>query len=106
MIIEKARADRRGGGVAIFLKANLLTTEITLPLKTTFEAVCAQVLTGNGHLILLLVYRPGSIAPTEEFFDELTTVLADLVVKPMPLLIGGDFNLHVQDIESSDFKCF
>lgn len=32
-------------------------------------------------------------------------MLEDLAAKPMPLLIGGDFNLHVQDSESSDFKC-
>ena len=31
------------------------------------------------------------------FFDELTTVLESLVLNSCPVLIGGDFNVHVED---------
>jgi len=53
--------------------------------------------TANGmSFILLSLYRPGSIHPASLFYDELTTVLEALVLRSCPVIIGGDFNVHVE----------
>jgi len=46
---------------------------------------------------MLTVYRPGSCYVTGTFFEELSTVLETLVTHGCPVIISGDFNIHVED---------
>jgi len=48
---------------------------------------------------MLTVYRPGSCYVIGTFFEELSTstVLETLVTHGCPVIIGGDFNIHVED---------
>jgi len=48
-----------------------------------------------GHVVLLGVYRPGSQALSEAFFDELSAVFKWLSVYNCPVVVCGDFNVHV-----------
>ena len=44
------------------------------------------------------MYRPGSARrPTSQFFDDLATLFESLVLLRCPFVIGGDFNVHVED---------
>jgi len=45
--------------------------------------------------MLLVVYRPGSSAATEEFFDELHLVITAVSTSSCETIIVGDFNIHV-----------
>ena len=69
-------AKANHGGDAAFISSGLRYKTIAPPLKTTtFESVC---FTGTGTattVTVLLLYRPGSVAVTDEFFDELTAYL-------------------------------
>ena len=46
-------------------------------------------------VLLLVVYRPGSQAVTDEFFDELQLVLTSIQSTAHEAVIVGDFNVHV-----------
>jgi hypothetical protein len=65
----------------------------------------------------LLIYRPGSIAVSDEFFIELSSLLDDLATLAEPVFITGDLNIRLDrpdDVnarklsalfESYDFTC-
>ncbi|ESO08327.1 hypothetical protein HELRODRAFT_169136 [Helobdella robusta] len=45
------------------------------------------------------VYRPGSRVAYKLFFDELAHVVEGLTVSNIPLLMAGDFNIHLEDVD-------
>ena len=47
------------------------------------------------HWSLSYVYRPGSTAPTTQFFDDLADVLERASTYACPLILLGDVNLHL-----------
>jgi len=49
--------------------------------------------------VLLGVYRPGSQALLELFFDELSAVFERLLAYNCPVVACGDFNVHVDHID-------
>jgi len=67
----------------------------TLKPTTTFEHLCCHVTARGNHFLLLGVYRPGSFAATAAFFDELAVVLEQLCTYRCPIVVTGDFNVHV-----------
>ena len=79
--IFKHRVNRRGGGVAIFVKSNLVFTAILIQ---DLEAVGVQILSDNGFSITCLtVYSP----PTVKLkLETLLEKLGDSTI------ITGDFN--------------
>ena len=62
---------------------------------TTFEYLCGYASTNNSHFLLLGAYRPGSQPVTAAFFDELSAVFEQLLTYQCPVVICGDFNIHV-----------
>ena len=63
-----------------------------------------RLTTSSGPVVIMNVYRPGSERPSSLFFEELTEVLETLVVHCCPVVIGGDFNVHVQDANDPDTR--
>ena len=74
-----------------------MCTRIDLPKLSSFEGLCTRLSVGGESFIFLSIYRPGTLPAPATFFDELTTVLESLVLNSCPVLIGGDFNVHVED---------
>ena len=82
-VIEEARPIPAGarldsvdfinhGGVVILARSGLQLRKIdTLGNYTTFEYVCGRVVSSAVHITLIAVYRPGSVPPSVEFFDEI-----------------------------------
>ena len=56
---------------------------------------------GNKYIRLVTVYRPPPLkknsTSTSMFFDEFSSVLEELAAWTSPLLICGDFNIHMDD---------
>ena len=50
---------------------------------------------GDSTFVLLGVYRPGSRAVSEDFFDELTVVLELLSTFRCQIIVSGNINIHV-----------
>ena len=71
--------------------------KVDLPPTESFEAFCVRFTVSNSTWLLLTIYRPGSCQPTVAFFDELFAVLETLVTHGCPVVIGGDFNVHVEN---------
>jgi len=63
----------------------------------TFEAICIRLTTASGPIVLLDVYRPSTTQLSASFFDELSSVFEVLVVYSCPVIIGGDFNIDVEN---------
>ena len=59
--------------------------------------LCIQLSADGESFILLTIYRPGSTRTSSLFYDDLSTVLESLVLQRCPVVVGGDFNIHVED---------
>jgi len=68
----------------------------------SFEGLCVRIAVNGESFIFLTIYRPGSVRPSSLFFDELTTVIETLVLQSCPVLVGGDFNIHVEESTDPD----
>ena len=104
-VVDVARTTGRGGVVAIIYRQHLKGSRVLLQLCATFEAICIRLTTSSGPVVLLNIYRPGFVRPTASFFDELSSVLLEVLVAfSCPVLIGGDINIHVNDDGDADAR--
>ena len=86
------------GGLAFIYRSDITITQRQLGISpTTFEYLCGFVNTSQKNFLLLGVYRPGSKRVTSTFLDELATVLEEVCVLQCPVILSGDFNVHVDD---------
>jgi len=69
-----------------------------LPVFSTFEVVAAFVHRAGFNAVVVVVYRPGSCNVTQSFFDDFGELLERLSTFSAPLMIAGDFNIHVDDV--------
>ena len=56
----------------------------------------------TSTVMVLLIYRPDSVAPNELFFKELTLYLEDLALYKCQVIVAGDFNIHMERSTSAD----
>jgi hypothetical protein len=97
------RAGRAGGGVGIFVSDSLSFTPISIPVQSSFEAICGTIKSGKSRFTLFNLYRPpGS---DKVFSNEIQEILSMLATSPQDLIITGDFNLHV-DVPSKQTDLF
>ena len=73
---------------------------------TTFEYLCGYITVANRHSVIFGVYRLGSQMVTSEFFSEFTRVLDVLSTYRCPIILCGDFNIHVDDASDANGKKF
>ena len=84
------------GGLAFIHRQNVKFQKRSFDATvTTFEYLCVYVSIADGHFILLGVYRPGSQGLTTAFFDELSAIFERLMIYKCPVVVCGDFNIHV-----------
>jgi len=62
---------------------------------STFEYLCTYATSKLGRFVLFSLYRPGSQAVSLLFFDELAVAFEQLSAYNCPVIICGDFNIHV-----------
>jgi len=65
----------------------------------TFEYLCGDASSSNSHFLLLGIYRPGSQPLSAVFFNELSSVFEQLMTLRCPVVICGDFNIHVDQLD-------
>jgi len=100
------------GGVVVISAPDIVLSPITIDTAqpTTFEFICVRAVSGRFSAIFVVLYRPGSTAVQQLFFDELSLVL-DLVLDHFSCLdhvaayqdavyIVGDLNLPGGNPES------
>jgi exonuclease III len=102
-IIHSHRHDAKGGGTAIVYKSLLSVSPVNIDIEhlTTFEYTTACVKCSSDMKVLLVcVYRTGPI--TDAFFNDINCLLEAVVQRFDYILIGGDFNIHVQRATSHE----
>jgi len=67
---------------------------------TTFEYLCGYAVAGDSHFVLLRVYWPGSRVLSVSFFAELSAVFEQLATYRCPVVVCGDFNVHVDQTDN------
>ena len=68
----------RGGGICIFHKNNFQSAIKDLGNFTSFELLSCYFTFRNSHLLIAVIYRPGSEPVTCTFFSELTELLSSV----------------------------
>ena len=95
----------RGGGICIFHKNNFQSTIKDLGNFTSFELLLCYFTFRDSHLLIAVIYRPGSEPVTCKFFSEFTELLSSVAKYSCDLIILGDINIHL-DRDIADTKKF
>lgn len=96
---HQPRLDRTGGGVSIYVKTSLSSSDVVCPLVvSSFEYIAKLVhLTDNSDILILCVYRPPStdVNVFVSEYDSLLSAFSDLLPNVCKWIIGGDFNINL-----------
>lgn len=102
-LIRKDRSvvsDKKGGGVALFIKTNLLSSPIEELNSMKCESVWAEVFVSNRYIIVGVCYR--SPAADKKEIMKLFECIRMASSRDLPMVIMGDFNYP--KINWSDLK--
>ena len=94
-------AGQRGGGIVLIYRDSIVAKRIVVDaIPRTFEFILTMLKISRSNVIVFSVYQTGPI--TVDFYDELTSILELLVIHSCPVLITGDFNIHLDDPRDVD----
>ena len=104
------RPDKKGGGIALFVRTCFNITKNLTPTFTSFEHIDITLTYKNFNLHLVVIYRPPPSTKnkltTTKFFSEFARLTEDLTNCHSPLLITGDFNFHLDNKDNADERNF
>ena len=91
------RHDKRGGGVMIYVKVTIVSSEVFITHSNGFESLCVNFSLTNGMKVgFLCVYRPPNISTTGD--SQLISLLEKFLdCKFKHSIIVGDFNMSSVD---------
>lgn len=89
-----ARTCTNHGGVCLFYHCSLHARRATFVDYSTFEFVSAYVTGSALTILIIVVYRPGSAAISDLFFDEFSDLLERTSMYASSLITAGDLNIH------------
>ena len=105
-VVDAVRESHPGyGGIAVLYSSLLRCRQLDLPPTSTFEALATRFEVSGSPWLLLTIYRPGSCQPSSVFFDEVSAVVETLVTHGCPVIIGGDINVHVENLSDLNASC-
>ena len=103
-LIHYPRPVGKGGGVAFIYRSYLKISTVTIPIYSTFEALCIRLTIASSSFTFLTIYRPPS-SSLPQFISEFSSLIDQLIVYPSELVISGDFNIHYDFmVTSSTFR--
>ena len=104
-LIHKPRSTGRGGGLAVIYRSCLSISEVSLSFVSSFESLYFTLTFPTKTFSFLGVYRSPSCS-LSDFLGDFPVLLSDLCSKSSHLIISGDFNVHVDDLNSFGTRCF
>jgi hypothetical protein len=104
-IINCPRSVGRGGGIALIYNSSLKVNSLSLASYSSFELLGVKFSVSYSSCICCIIYRPPS-SSLSVFFDEFSSLLAELSSSTSELLFCGDFNIHVDDSQSNSALSF
>jgi hypothetical protein len=102
-VIDRARQRLDSGcstapnysGIILFSTSRVRMSLIDVACASTFDVVSIRLTSGSYHCVLVVIYRPGSVAVTVKFFTELAGVLDRVAVLSEPVFVAGDVNIRL-----------
>ena len=95
--VERARPRKKTlsvatnhGGVCLFYKSTYTVRRINMPVYSSAEFLAVSAYNSSAKQVLVVIYRPGSVAANSLFFDEFAAVVDRLAVYAIPVVIVGD----------------
>ena len=99
--LHRPRLEKRGGGLALIYRSTIRPHILDIPfIPTVFESLVCSLSINSSAILLVLLYRPPNsshvsfLAEFGQFLDHLINVRGNL-------LIVGDFNIHVDNRDST-----
>lgn len=92
----ETRLDHNFGGICAFTRRNLKVKLVDFPPYQTFELLPLYILSPVITSLLLIVYRPGSKPPTDDFVKEFADALERSSTYAQCIVVG-DVNVHIDD---------
>ena len=109
-LLDHSRKGRTGGGTALLFNDNFDVRDTNSGEVTSFEFSECLLQYDSTKLRVIIIYRtPYSAAhpvTTSVFLEEFSNYLETVILSSEPLLITGDFNIHVDDARDSDATRF
>ena len=102
-VLHIPRQEKRGGGVGIICKSTLKPGQDNSTTFDSFEHVIIRTTFKHTRLTIVNLYRPPS-SSLGQFFEDLASLLDELCTSTTPILICGDFNIHVQNDTDANKK--
>ena len=94
---------QRGGGLTLLFKDTFTRKKLDIgELPTTFEILCASLSSARSSVIVAVVYRTSPI--DDLFFNELKCVFERLSLYSCLVIITGDLNFHLDDVNNRQSK--
>ncbi|CAB4017697.1 Hypothetical predicted protein [Paramuricea clavata] len=106
--LNHPRDGLRGGGTGLIYR-DLCAKKLDAGIKRSFEFSEWSVTTSSHKLRIVVLYRPPYSSehnvPMRVFSNEFSNYLESLLLSKEPLLIFGDFNIHIDDaVDTDSFK--
>ena len=109
-LLDHARAGRTGGGTALLYISNITVKKVNGNETKSFEFSEWIVTTSSSRFRVVIIYRiPYSSkhpVTVNTFMSEFSVFLESLVLCTEPVLICGDFNIHVNDKNDATAQAF
>ena len=108
-VVDRPRSRAAGddlsvnhGGVVVIASADVALSPVTIDgvQPTSFESLCVRVAVGRFTAIVVVLYRPGSAAVQQKFFDDLSTILDRVATYQEPIYVVGDFNIRLDRVDN------
>ena len=102
------RPTGKGGDVAIIHKSEIVLHKQDTDAFRSFEHIECRLKTPMSSMRIVVVYRPPPSAKngltTTVFFDEWDRFIDQHTIKPGPLIIMGDLNIHIDNTTNADAR--
>ena len=102
------RPTGKGGGVAIIHKSEIVLHKQDTDAFRSFEHIECRLKTPVSSMRIVVFYRPPPSAKngltTTVFFDEWDRFIDQHTIKPGPLIIMGDLNIHIDNTTNADAR--
>ena len=108
--VHQPRVNRRGGGTGLLFKESIDARQVTAGEKISFEFAEYHVLFKAFQLKLINIYRPpyseSHRVSINVFLNEFSEFLQVHLLSSIPLLVTGDFNIHVDSEDNPESRSF
>ena len=105
-IITSNRPNRPGGGLALVYKSSLSVKSLEQGVKKSFECAVWSLKTKSTSLAIIAIHRPPYSMKNPVNLSMFTDEISDWVVNPLSnhnnIVIGGDFNMHINKESEED----